>query len=102
MKVVSGTSYGVESVRDLAYTPVWVLDVVVKPGGKVRQGLPVGWNAFVYVLEGNVRVGGRSVGQYCNVVFGRDGDGVEVGVDEAEEGEARFGEFPWVCVWDEC
>ena len=54
VKVISGRSQGVDSVQDLAYTPVWFLDVTLQPGGKLEQELPEGWNAFAYVLNGAV------------------------------------------------
>ncbi|CAI4211776.1 unnamed protein product [Parascedosporium putredinis] len=57
IKIISGQSHGVDSVKDLAYTPVWILDVRVKPGGKVTQPLPEGWNAFAYMLEGGAWFG---------------------------------------------
>lgn len=99
IKVISGVSHGVESVRDLAYTPVWILDVAVKKGGRVVQGLPVGWNAFIYTLEGSVVVGERKVGRFHNVVFEQEGDGVEVSVEEGASEDARFGEFSGLMFW---
>lgn len=94
VKVISGQAGGVDSVKDLAYTPVWILDVEVKPGGKIAQPLPQGWNAFAYTLEGVARFGTgkdeRSVDQYHNVVFEREGDLVEVSVPEDAKSGARF------------
>lgn len=96
VKIISGTSYGVDSVRDLAYTPVWILDVTVKAGGKLIQPLPVGWNAFAYMLAGNAVFEGRKIEQFYNVVFAQEGDGIEVTVGEDETEDARFGMFrPW-------
>lgn len=93
IKIISGTSHGVDSVRDLAYTPVWILDVTIKAGGRLTQPLPVGWNAFAYVLAGNAVFGEREVGQFYNVVFAQEGDGIEVRVEESEKQDARFGVF---------
>lgn len=92
VKVISGQSYGVDSVRDLAYTPVWILDFAVGPGGKVQQRLPEGWNAFVYTLSGTVTFGSgkdaTGVDAYHNVVFEQNGDVVtaEVSDDATEDG----------------
>lgn len=100
VKVISGESHGVESVKELAYTPVWLLDVEIKPGGKITQKLPVGWNAFTYVLDGEVGFCGGDEGrevvkQYQNVVFGQEGDVVEAEVDAEAKENGRFGEsFP--------
>lgn len=91
IKIISGTAQGVDSVRDLAYTPVWILDVTMKAGGKLSQPLPKGWNAFVYMLSGNAVFGGKRVEAFYNVVFAQEGDGVEVLVEEGEKEDARFG-----------
>ena len=94
IKVISGQSHGIDSVKDLAYTPVWILDVEVKPGGKVAQPLPKGWNAFAYTLEGDAYFGTgeekKKVEQYHNVVFEQEGEVVHVEVDEKAEKSARF------------
>ncbi|VVT45087.1 uncharacterized protein SAPINGB_P000633 [Magnusiomyces paraingens] len=90
IKVISGESYGVDSVKDLAYTPVWFLDNKVHPGGKVEQPLPIGFNAFLYILEGEVMVNGQRFKQFTNVFFNDDGTGVEVRVSDTASGPARF------------
>ncbi|KAF2968489.1 hypothetical protein GQX73_g5088 [Xylaria multiplex] len=94
VKVISGQSGGVDSVKDLAYTPVWILDVEIKPGGKFAQPLPVGWNVFSYQLEGSAIFGSgdgqRTVEQYHNCVFEAEGDVVNVEVPENATENARF------------
>lgn len=89
VKVISGDSYGVESVRDLAYTPVWLLDMFVKPGGQVQQAIPAGFNTFVYVMTGAITIQGQEYPQYSSVFFGTEGEGVEFEVPESAEGETR-------------
>lgn len=93
IKIISGNSQGVDSVRDLAYTPVWMLDVTIQPGGKLSQAIPKGWNAFVYTLEGDEMLFGEStrVGQYHTVVFEQEGDSIDVLVPDNAEIPARFG-----------
>jgi quercetin 2,3-dioxygenase len=97
IKVISGQSHGIDSVKDLAYTPVWILDFTVKPGGKVTQPLPRGWNAFAYTLEGDTWFGKgdarRKVEQYHNVVFEPEGEVVHIDVDESATKSARFGMY---------
>lgn len=88
IKVISGKSYEVESVRDLAYTPVWMLDVNIKPGGKIRQEIPQGYSAFIYILNGDIIKNIYS--QYNNIFFSRNGDGIETEVFEQAMTEARF------------
>ncbi|KAL2116462.1 hypothetical protein VTJ04DRAFT_8630 [Mycothermus thermophilus] len=98
VKVISGVSQGVESVKDLAYTPVWFLDIEIQPGGKIVQEVPEGWTAFVYTLEGEVVLGDvegaggerRVIPQFHNVVFKNEGEAVYASVDEGAEKPARF------------
>lgn len=92
VKIISGNSQGVESLKDLAYTPVWILDVTMQPGSKLEQALPKGWNAFAYVLEGEDLIFGEKtkVGQFYNVVFEKEGDGIEVVLPDSAVDPARF------------
>lgn len=94
IKVISGQSHGVDSVRDLAYTPVWILDVTIRPGGRVSQALPQGWNAFAYTLAGKTVFGSndstQAVKEFHNVVFEQAGDLVEASVPDNADSEARF------------
>ncbi|KAJ3527256.1 hypothetical protein NM208_g10789 [Fusarium decemcellulare] len=94
VKVISGQSHGVDSVKDLAYTPVWMLDIEIQPGGKITQPLPQGWNAFAYTLEGDVIVGKddqrRVVEQFHNIVFEPEGDVVHFEVDAGASKPARL------------
>jgi quercetin 2,3-dioxygenase len=92
IKVISGQSHGVDSVKELAYTPVWIFDIEIKPGGKVTQRLPESWNVFAYTLSGTTSFGvgddQTAVGQYHNVVFEQNGNSVtaEVAADAKENG----------------
>ncbi|TQN71427.1 Pirin [Colletotrichum shisoi] len=89
IKVISGKAGGVDSVKGLAYTPVWYLDVEIKPGGSVTQPLPQGWNAFAYVFEG--AAGGRSSADtFDAVIFEREGDVVDIEVPASAGGGARL------------
>jgi redox-sensitive bicupin YhaK (pirin superfamily) len=94
VKVISGQSHGVDSVKELAYTPVWLLDIKIKPGGKISQNLPVGWNAFAYVLSGSATFGPSqsqiTADQYYNVVFEQDGDGISAEVDSSASEDGHF------------
>jgi redox-sensitive bicupin YhaK (pirin superfamily) len=98
VKIISGQSHGVDSVQELAYTPVWIFDIEIKPGGKIVQNLPVGWNAFAYTLGGSTTFGAGKdktvVGQYHNVVFEQKGDEVNA---QVEEGATENGHFSKSC-----
>ncbi|EED16079.1 pirin, putative [Talaromyces stipitatus ATCC 10500] len=95
IKVISGQSHGVDSVRDLAYTPLWYFDITIKPGGRVKQILPLGWNAFAYTLEGATHfvmdnTDTKPIKQYHNVVFQQSGDYIEAYVPDNAEETSRF------------
>ncbi|KAI9775664.1 MAG: hypothetical protein M1835_005735 [Candelina submexicana] len=94
IKVISGQSHGVDSVQELAYTPVWILDIEIKPGGKVTQNLPVAWNAFAYTLKGTTTFGAgkgqQTIGAYQNVVFEQKGDSVSMEVAEDAKATGHF------------
>ncbi|KAF3391401.1 Pirin [Penicillium rolfsii] len=94
IKVISGQSHGVDSVKELAYTPVWLLDVSIRPGGRLLQTLPKGWNAFAYTLAGKTIFGSndstQTVKEFHNVVFEQEGDYVEASVPDNADSDARF------------
>ena len=98
VKVISGQSHGIDGVRDLAYTPVWILDITIKPGGKMQQVLPSGWNGFAYTLSGNTRFYGgndanKNVEPFHNVVFDPKGDVVLAGVEQTATEDGHFSKF---------
>ncbi|BFZ56943.1 RNA pol II transcription cofactor [Savitreella phatthalungensis] len=87
VKVISGESYGTSSpVQTKA--GVWYLDIRVKAGGKLRQPIPEGWNAFLYTLDGDIDVAGKKVGAFNTVVLTQEGGGLEV--ENPASGDARF------------
>lgn len=95
VKVISGKCGGVDSVKDLAYTPVWYLDIQIKPGGSISQPLPQGWNAFAYVFEGSAVFGYKSEGKtiaekHSVVFFAREGHQVDVQVPETADESVRL------------
>lgn len=94
VKVISGRAYGVDSLQELAYTPVWLLDITVKPGGEFAQNIPAKWNSFLYTLKGDTGFGShpnkRVVGPFHNVVWEQEGDTIVASVDSDAETESRF------------
>ncbi|GAB7356198.1 hypothetical protein MBLNU459_g6781t1 [Dothideomycetes sp. NU459] len=98
VKVISGRSLGVDSLQELAYTPVWLLDVTVRPGGSLAQPVPAAWNTWVYTLNGTTSFASgaagaaamRSVPRYHNVVFEQAGDTVVAAVPESADQDGRF------------
>ncbi|KAG0690091.1 hypothetical protein C6P40_003854 [Pichia californica] len=81
VKVISGKSYGVESVKDLAYTPMDYYWFTVQPGGNFEQPLRQDFNAFLYILNGSVEfdIGEKKelVKEHHTVFFKRDGEGIK-------------------------
>lgn len=90
VKIISGASYGVQSVKNLTYTPVWYLDFTVQPGGKVQQAIPRGWNALIYILSGKLSIGTISAKKYDLAVFDINGDSFKATVTEDCSEPARF------------
>lgn len=88
VKVISGESYGVKSVQDLAYTPVIFYDYRVQSGGGIVQPIPEDFNVFLYVLNGSMKVNGETVERYNCVLFDKEGASINATVEAADE--ARF------------
>lgn len=59
VKVIAGKSQGVTGAVERPDTEPLYLDVHLPAGGRFEQDLPEGYNAFVYVYEGDALVGGR-------------------------------------------
>ncbi|XP_073058889.1 pirin-like protein [Primulina eburnea] len=51
VRVIAGEAMGVNSPI-YTRTPTMYLDFTLKPGARILQHIPMSWNAFVYVLEG--------------------------------------------------
>ncbi|MEP6502435.1 MAG: pirin family protein [Betaproteobacteria bacterium] len=54
VRVIAGTSHGVEGAVRKARTEPLYLDIHLAPGARFEQALPAGHNAFVYVYRGEV------------------------------------------------
>jgi redox-sensitive bicupin YhaK (pirin superfamily) len=89
VSVILGQSHGEESKQDLTYTPIWYLDITIRPGGRVKQIVPICWNTFAYVLEGTTtfhsEVSSNEVKLYHNVIFDSEGTHIEASVPEDGE-----------------
>uniref|UniRef100_A0A2P2KTB9 Pirin-like protein n=1 Tax=Rhizophora mucronata TaxID=61149 RepID=A0A2P2KTB9_RHIMU len=51
VRVIAGESMGVRSPV-YTRTPTMYLDFTLKPRAQVHQSIPVSWNAFVYIIDG--------------------------------------------------
>jgi redox-sensitive bicupin YhaK (pirin superfamily) len=94
VKVIAGECLGTRSPLRPG-TPALCLDVALRPGARLRQPVPRGWSACAYVIHGEAAFASNdgstvSAAARTLVVFGGDGDGVEVRAqadDAAEQGQ---------------
>lgn len=88
VRVISGKSYGVELVKELAYTPVQYYQYTLKPGARFEQKVPTDFNFFLYIMQGKnlVLQNDTKVSLFDNVFFNPDGDTI-VGEYPATEKE---------------
>ena len=97
VKVIAGSALGVSSSL-LTRTPAFYLDFTLDSGASVTQPLPVGWNAFVYVISGRIVIDDVPVAKHFAAVLETDGDRVRVSnpgsggaaTRAEEEEQARF------------
>lgn len=102
VKIISGRSHGVDSQQELAYTPVWLLDLNIKKGGKICQAVPKAWTVFAYILKGTANFVGphkggqettKSVDQYNIVLFGNnssEGEEPSIVVENSGDNDAHL------------
>ncbi|CCE65605.1 hypothetical protein TPHA_0M00280 [Tetrapisispora phaffii CBS 4417] len=87
IEVISGKSYGIESVKDLAYTPVdFYVYKARKKGSAFTQDFSRDYNVFLYIVKGSVAIGNEVFPQHSSIFFNTDGDNVQgiVGSDDTE------------------
>ncbi|KAG5359700.1 Pirin [Yarrowia sp. C11] len=80
VKVISGQALGVDSVKDLAYTPVWYLDYFTEAdynGEEVSQTMPTGFNSLLYVMKGYAIVNGQVVSAHDVATLSQQGDTID-------------------------
>ncbi|XP_022932261.1 pirin-like protein isoform X1 [Cucurbita moschata] len=79
VRVIAGEAMGKRSPI-YTKTPTMYLDFTLDPGSHIEQPIPVGWNAFVYVLEGEDGVFGSvksmPIASHHILLLG-SGDGLE-------------------------
>ena len=82
VRVIAGEALGAGAVIETR-TPIVYLHFTLKPGGRVTQPVPEGFNVFAYVIDGEGRFGAdsRRAGDGQMVVFDEGGDEVEMSND---------------------
>jgi hypothetical protein len=86
VRVIAGESLGARAVIETV-TPIIYLHFTIRPGGRVSQRVPQGYNAFAYVVDGEGLFGaeGERAGDGQMVMFAADGDEVSI-VNPADSG----------------
>jgi redox-sensitive bicupin YhaK (pirin superfamily) len=88
--VLAGESFGTRAVIETR-TPIFYLDFTLKPGGQVVQPVGNAFNAFAYVIEGEVGFGTHTVlVQRGNMAaFKKDGDEIRIEAPRESRSSAR-------------
>lgn len=87
VRVISGKSYGVDSVQELAYTPVHFYHFITsKKGTEFIQEFPEDFNVFIYIMKGSLIVNEQVFPEHSALFFNVDGKGV-MGTSASENAE---------------
>ena len=83
VRVIAGASHGVTGAVTRPTTEPLVLDITLQPGAAFEQPLPAGHNAFVYVFDGALDIGGRDASRVADahmaiLTAAADADGVRL------------------------
>ncbi|HXP91735.1 MAG TPA: pirin family protein, partial [Fibrobacteria bacterium] len=82
VRVIAGSSHGVEGAMTRPDTEPLYLDVHLAAGGSFVQTLPATHNAFLYVYRGSASVSGSTVPERSMAILSNDSDSVEVSATE--------------------
>ena len=90
VRVIAGQALGKSAVIETR-TPIYYLHYTMQPGGAVTQDIPSGYNALVYLISGELKVGKeqKSVHEGQLAQFG-DGDMVRLTVASSAAAPADF------------
>lgn len=78
VKIIAGESFGIKSPI-YTRTPTMYLDFTLKPGAHLQQPIPITWNSFVYIIEGEGVFGNSKsapVTAHHLLLLGFGGDGL--------------------------
>ncbi|XBW36022.1 hypothetical protein QEN19_001597 [Hanseniaspora menglaensis] len=88
VKIISGESYGVKSVQDLAYTPVEYYQFnSQKSGTPFKQFVDKSMNTFIYVKEGSINIAEKEYPKNSAIFFKTDGDLIQGSINTDEPTE---------------
>jgi len=91
VKVISGQSYDVTSVQDLAYTPVVYYQYTsFRKGTKFVQEVDPKMNCFIYVKEGSIKIKDTVYATNSAIFFNPDGDLIEGEIASEDDQKTEF------------
>ncbi len=82
--VIAGESLGTRATIDTR-TPILYLHVRLAAGARFSQTIPQTYNAFAFIVSGEVTFGDRQARENDAVIFERDGDMVVIGSEGGAE-----------------
>ncbi len=87
VRVIAGTSHGVQGAMQREATEPLFLDVHLAPGARFEHALPAALNAFVYVYRGELAIGNAAVRRQRMAILsntpGSDGVVLQAGAEGA-------------------
>jgi hypothetical protein len=81
VRVIAGAFGGIRGPAH-TFTPITMLDVRLKKGGRLDFELPSTHNALAVITEGRVRAGDEAAGSGELILFGNDGERVNFAAEE--------------------
>jgi redox-sensitive bicupin YhaK (pirin superfamily) len=82
--VIAGDSLGTRATIDTR-TPIMYLHVRLAAGAQFTQAIPETYNAFAFVISGEIKSGDRVARENDLVIFDRDGDSVTITTENGAE-----------------
>ncbi|WCJ33026.1 Pirin-like protein [Euphorbia peplus] len=92
VRVIAGEALGAKS-QVYTRTPTMYLDFSMKPGAHLAQPIPINWNSFVYILEGEGIFGSENsspTSAHNLLLLGKLGDGLRVWNKSSSKANLRF------------
>jgi len=89
-RVIAGQAHGVTGAMGV-HTPLGLIDYILSPWAEVSLLYPGDWSAFVHVVQGEVTLGERRVGEAHLAHLGDEGGGVHLRNDTPRRARVLLG-----------